>query len=127
MIYGVFGGEYSDWYQVGYFDTEEKAKAFCEEYNSNIKDSWASKYYVLPMVNLEEGRCEAPRKWYGVRINDGDTYPVEWLDEKDETEGIYVLSCNDVYIFIYPWQLPKAVKIARDKLAEHKARKAGIV
>ena len=125
MIYGVFGGEYSDWYIVGYFDTEEKAKAFCDEYNSNLK--WGDEYYILPMKNLEEGRCETPRKWYSVNIDDGETYPVTWDDGWDETEGIYVSPLNDVYIFIYPWQRPKAAKIARDKFAEYKARKAGIV
>lgn len=125
MIYGVFGGEYSDWFIVGYFDTEEKAQAFCDEYNSNLK--WGDDYYVLSMVNLEEGRCETPRKWYLVDIDGGRAYPATWIANKDEAKNIYVSPCGDVYIFIYPWQLSKAVKIARDKLAEYKARKAGIV
>ena len=41
MVYGVFGGCYSDWYIVGYFNNRDDAEKYC--YISNAG------YYVKPL------------------------------------------------------------------------------
>ena len=49
MIYGVFGGCYSDWYLVGYFNNKEDANKYCCVCGDGD-------YYVKPMKNLEGER-----------------------------------------------------------------------
>lgn len=44
MVYGVFGGYYSDWYIVGYFTNREDADKYCCTTNSD--------YYVEPLKDL---------------------------------------------------------------------------
>ena len=44
MVYGVFGGCYSDWYIVGYFDNRDDAEKYCCISNAD--------YYVEPLKNL---------------------------------------------------------------------------
>lgn len=45
MIYGVFGGCYSDWYIVGYFNNRELAEKYCCAFGDGD-------YYVQPMKDL---------------------------------------------------------------------------
>lgn len=45
MIYGVFGGCYSDWYIVGYFNNRELADKYCCAFGDGD-------YYVMPMKDL---------------------------------------------------------------------------
>lgn len=49
MIYGVFGGCYSDWYLVGYFNNKEDANKYCCVCGDGD-------YYVKSMKNLEGER-----------------------------------------------------------------------
>ena len=44
MVYGVFGGCYSDWYIVGYFDNRDDAEKYCCISNAD--------YYVEPLKKL---------------------------------------------------------------------------
>ena len=53
MIYAVFGGEYSDWYVLGYFTDKKQAEAFCEECNKR-KGKWDRNLYVEELHNLSE-------------------------------------------------------------------------
>ena len=46
MIYAVFGGYYSDWYVVGYFDSREEAEKYCVKYGEK------EEYYVKEVQNL---------------------------------------------------------------------------
>lgn len=46
MVYGVFGGCYSDWYIVGYFDNRLDADKYCAAYG-------AGEYYVEEMGDLK--------------------------------------------------------------------------
>lgn len=46
MIYGVFGGCYSDWYIVGYFSNREEANKYCCVCGNGD-------YYVKPMKSLD--------------------------------------------------------------------------
>lgn len=46
MIYGVFGGCYSDWYIVGYFNNREAADKYCCVCGNGD-------YYVEPMKSLD--------------------------------------------------------------------------
>lgn len=47
MIYGVFGGCYSDWYIVGYFDNRLDADKYCAAFGSG-------EWYVEEMKNLKD-------------------------------------------------------------------------
>ena len=46
MVYGVFGGHYSDWYIVGYFNNRLDADKYCAAYG-------AGEYYVEEMKDLQ--------------------------------------------------------------------------
>lgn len=46
MVYGVFGGCYSDWYVVGYFNDRVDADKYCAAFGDND-------YYVMEIKNLE--------------------------------------------------------------------------
>ena len=47
MVYGVFGGCYSDWYIVGYFDNRLDADKYCAAFGKG-------EYYVEEMKNLKD-------------------------------------------------------------------------
>ena len=47
MVYGVFGGCYSDWYIVGYFNNRLDADKYCTAYGDG-------EYYVEEMKNLQD-------------------------------------------------------------------------
>lgn len=47
MIYGVFGGCYSDWYIVGYFNNRLDADKYCAAFGDND-------YYVKEMKDLKD-------------------------------------------------------------------------
>ena len=47
MIYGVFGGCYSDWYIVGYFNNRLDADKYCTAYGDG-------EYYVEEMKDLQD-------------------------------------------------------------------------
>lgn len=47
MIYGVFGGCYSDWYIVGYFNNRLDADKYCAAFGDNG-------YYVREMKDLQD-------------------------------------------------------------------------
>ena len=47
MIYGVFGGCYSDWYTVGYFDNRLDADKYCAAYGDGD-------YYVIELKDLKD-------------------------------------------------------------------------
>lgn len=49
MVYGVFGGYYSDWYVVGYFNNREDADKYCCVYGNG-------NYYVKPLKDLTNER-----------------------------------------------------------------------
>ena len=46
MVYGVFGGCYSDWYIVGYFDNCDDAEKYCCISNAD--------YYVKPLKKFNK-------------------------------------------------------------------------
>lgn len=47
MVYGVFGGYYSDWYIVGYFKNRLDADKYCAAYG-------AGEYYVEEIKDLQD-------------------------------------------------------------------------
>lgn len=49
MVYGVFGGYYSDWYVVGYFNNREDADKYCCVCGNG-------NYYVKPLKDLTNER-----------------------------------------------------------------------
>lgn len=46
MIYGVFGGCYSDWYIIGYFSNKEEADKYCCVYGNGD-------YFVKSIKSLD--------------------------------------------------------------------------
>lgn len=47
MVYGVFGGCYSDWYTVGYFNNRLDADKYCAAYGNGD-------YYVIELKDLQD-------------------------------------------------------------------------
>ena len=47
MVYGVFGGCYSDWYTVGYFNNRLDADKYCAAYGNGD-------YYVIELKDLKD-------------------------------------------------------------------------
>ena len=126
MIYAVFGGEYSDWYPVGYFEDKDEAEAYCAEFNK--LNRW-NQYYFMEMPNLKEQSNDCKRLCYEVDLEDGYVARASYYDDDEPEERLWITDEDDprqVYIWLYAWQLPKAIKIAADKVAFWKARKAGI-
>ena len=130
MIYGVFGGEYSDWYSVGYFDNEEEAEAYCESYNAK-KSGWECDLYVIRMPNLKDGKKEGVLIEFYMNpdgsIHQGnfetfneDSPAHRW--EMDEICGRPLFR-----IWIDPTQRDKVEKIMHDRYAEYLAEREGLV
>lgn len=121
MVYGVFGGEYSDWFVIGYFDDKDKAEDFCFRANKKAKYSY-EELYVRELPNLE---YESKEKRIGVSV-DTDDWRVEISPFADEDEIIDYGDSATIVMMIYPSQYDKADKIAQDRWAQYKAEKEGI-
>ena len=136
MIYGVFGGCYSDWYIVGYFNDRELADKYCCAYGDGD-------YYVEPMKDLTNqedlssvsiGYCHRVlfdfdrygcKKW--IMRNDSENYSC-YLSNKKQ------LNCIDLgngwirfNINIDKNDRKRAEKIAQDYLYELLSYGDGIV
>ncbi len=131
MIYGVFGGEYSDWYSVGYFDNEEEAEAYCEAYNAKKRNRWEDDLYVIRMPNLKGGKKEGVLIEFSLFPNgdlsqggfeafNEDNPAHRW--EMDEVMGRPLFR-----IWIDPTQKDKVEKILHDRYAEYLAEREGLV
>lgn len=129
MVYAVVGGEYSDWYLVGYCESREKAEEYCKIHNVQKK---RNELYVMEMPDLEKEPPEGKRLCYCVDTEDW-SYCRAWEcdDGKIPESGIDVLDGifaePDIYIWIYPSELKRIIKIAQDKYAEWKAEREGII
>lgn len=91
MIYGVFGGCYSNWYIVGYFNDQELAEKYCCAFGNGD-------YYVQPMKDLTNKEdlssvtigyrhrvlfdFEKNESWKWVIRNDPDNYSCHLLDKR---------------------------------------------
>lgn len=132
MVYGVFGGEYSDWYVLGYFDSKEEAEAYCESYNDSLTDKWSTKIYIKEIPNLKDGKKEGDLVCfeYGVDeiIGRGFSFAVcDWENFFSEVpERKWVMKDNVFFVWIYPEQVGNVMKIIYDRLAEYKAEQEGI-
>lgn len=129
MVYGVFGGEYSDWYPVGYFENREEAEVFCNRFNEG-RGRWDDELYIIAMPNL--GINEKEEKPSLVRV---DTKTWKWsFAPNDEwvLEGgkdtVFDFGNGDisVFIWIHSFQLDRVVKIAQDFYAKWKAEQEGL-
>ena len=130
MVYGVFGGEYSDWYVMGYFEDKEKAEAYCKEHNEKCEFS-CDEYYIKPLLNLVDNDPNIYRRYVYSECNED-----VWKDggELSETKGqTCVIEYGDGRRWVKMWLRPcdfskeRVRKIAHDALAKYKAQKAGIV
>ena len=121
MVYGVFGGCYSDWFVIGYFTDKAKAEAFCERANETAKTD-DREIYVRELPNLETE--EVAEGLISVRV-DTEDWEVELaytdMDEIIDYGGGYAA----IYMMLYPSQYDRAVKIAQDRWAQYKAKKEG--
>lgn len=122
MVYGVFGGEYSDWWVLGYFDDKEKADAFCKRANENAVNS-LKEIYVRELPNLESEKTEEK---ICVMVDTED-----WRVEPGYEDEDFIIDYEDgtalIHMMIYPSQYDRAAKIAQDRWAQYKAEKEGIV
>jgi hypothetical protein len=50
MVYGVFGGAYSDWTVEGYFENREDAEKYCAVKNKNSNDLYVKE---IPKINAD--------------------------------------------------------------------------
>lgn len=131
IVYAVFGGAYSDWYCVGFFDNEEDAYKFCAEHNDNC-----DAYDVYYVKQLDKITCD-----FG---NDTYFYKYSARVFKDgEVASLFVDECvkipekRKILNKGYDWVLiefcmtsidnEKAMKIARDIYAEYKAKQNGVI
>lgn len=135
MIYGVFGGCYSDWYIVGYFSNREEADKYCCVCGN-------SDYYVEPIKCLDgkEDLSKVSLKYRHEIVF--DLMNREWvMREEPNRYKCYMgddLRCNGIKanlqnswvcfaINIDHEDRKLAEKIARDYLAELRSYGDGIV
>lgn len=126
MIYGVFGGCYSDWYLVGYFNNEEEANKYCCVCGNGD-------YYVKPMKNLEGERDLSMVSLKYQHEIVFDYIDKKWIMREEPNRYKYYvednLRCNNIkYNSTYKWvcfvinidhdNRKLAEKIAQDYLAE---------
>lgn len=131
MVYGVFGGCYSDWYIVGYFDNRDDAEKYCCISNSD--------YYVQPLKNLtnEKDLSKVELKYTHDVLFDYDNKNNKYIMRKEPDRYRYYidneLHCNSItksngFNRLYHWikfeinishnDRKLAEKIAQDYLAE---------
>lgn len=135
MIYGVFGGCYSDWYIVGYFSNREDADKYCCVCGN-------SDYYVKPIKCLDgkEDLSKVSLKYLHEIVF--DLKDKEWImREEPNRYKCYIdddLQCNGIRanlpnswvcfaINIDHDDRKLAEKIAQDYLAELRSYGNGIV
>ena len=129
MVYAVVGGEYSDWYLVGYCKTKEGAEDYCKTHNGQIK--W-KELYVMELADLDKEPPEGELLCYGVDAGDWSYWQsYSWGKDDIPKDGIYIGEdmFNDpiMYIWIYPTELKRIKKIAQDRYYKWKAEKEGII
>lgn len=125
MVYGVFGGCYSDWYVVGYFDNREDADKYCCATNAD--------YYVEPLKDLRNEKDLSNIKLKYMHEILFDNQNNKWImREEPDRYTCYIndeLQCNAIYkpyniswvkfvINIDHDDRKLAEKIAQDYLAE---------
>lgn len=135
MIYGVFGGYYSDWYIVGYFSNKEEADKYCCVCGNGD-------YYVKPIKNLDgiEDLSKVSLKYRHEIVF--DLKNKEWImREEPNRYKCYVdddLQCNGIKTnYLNSWvcfdinidhdDRKLAEKIAQDYLAELRSYGNGII
>lgn len=126
MIYGVFGGCYSDWYIVGYFNDRELADKYCCAYGNGD-------YYVMPMKDLtDEKDLSTVHLNYEYNIfffpADGGTWVMKYDSESyicyigDTLRHNYIKYLDDKWVSFHvnlsENNYKKAKKIAQDYLYE---------
>lgn len=93
MVYGVFGGCYSDWYVVGYFNNCEDAEKYCCLYGKGD-------YYVNPLKDLtnEKDLSKVSLKYKHEVVFDCDDNKNIWImREEPDRYNYYIdndLRCN---------------------------------
>lgn len=129
MIYGIFSGEYSDWYCHGYFETKEEAVDYCDKLNAKYE---CDNYYIKVLYNLADGSDKDCPKAYRYFAVTGKWERSEYDDDSilsgcDPT--VYCGNSNGrevVIVFATDDDAYKVPKIAQDAIAKWKARKEGL-
>lgn len=131
-IYAVTAGAYSDYHIVALCSDRNKAEEICAVYNrSHTFGGWGD-------ASIEEyrdgSRMDLDRPVYEVRIGK-DLYDATELTGGNKVEAMCAnwhpfnqIYTNGTFLFlnIYADNDKQAIKIAQDKYAEYRARKAGI-
>ena len=127
MVYGVFGGCYSDWYVVGYFTNRQDAEKYCCVCGDGD-------YYVKPLKDLtdEKDLSKVSLKYCHEVLFDCKNDENRWvMREEPERYNCYIdndLRCNSINYRNKTWvcfninidhdDRKLAEKIAQDYLAE---------
>ena len=92
MVYGVFGGCYSDWYIVGYFDNRDDAEKYCCISHSD--------YYVEPLKNLtnEKDLSKVELKYTHEVLFDHDNKNNKYIMRKEPDRYRYYINIDCIQI-----------------------------
>ena len=130
MVYGVFGGEYSDWFVVGYFESKKDAEVYCNLHNAKCEDSW-DEYYIKPLLNLVDNEPNIYRQFTYSEYRDEVWKEDDMVSNTKEPTFIVDygngVRCVNVWMNLCDFSKERVRKIAQDALAKHDAEKAGIV
>ena len=127
MVYGIFGGVYSDWFVLGYFVRKKDAIEYCKKMNAKL-GKYDDEYYIKEMYNLarntaklEDEICwEVDTKTWEFRRN-------TWMWRNGEEKyRVDEYDDEDIYVWLKPGNELKLPKIAQDYFAEWKAEKEGV-
>lgn len=121
-VWTVWSGSYSDRGMDGIFSTKEKAEeyiAVAKHFDSDLDDE-PIEYVLDKPENVTERQCIRFSK------DTGDIMEARWFFVYDS--GADVQEQDDCYeVFVnFQYNFDRMVKAARDKLAEYKAREAGV-
>ena len=87
MVYGVFGGCYSDWYIVGYFDNRLDADKYCTAFGEG-------EYYVEELKNLQDEKdlSKVSLKYTHTVVFDQANDTDNWVMRDEPTRYKYYIS-----------------------------------
>lgn len=132
MVYGVFSGEYSDWFVVGYFEDKEDAEAYCKEHNDKCEYDW-DEYYIKPLLNLANNDPAVFRKYVYNEYRDeiweeNGEYSEAKLEAKVRSlRGEHPVKWVDVWMQPCDYNEERVRKIAHDAIAKYNAAQKGLL
>lgn len=121
-VWTVWSGSYSDRGMAGVFSTKEKAEAYIQvakHFYSELDDE-PIEYVLDEQLGEKERYCVRIEKGSGNIMNPGWFFVYDSGADVQEQDDCYEVWVN------FQYDYDRMIKAARDKLAEYKAREAGI-